>query len=353
MKDTDEHPDTPSSTREETTQPRQIAESFAAAGEITLVYQCGNPDSGVYRYFLAHCIAGGKYLLPLGLGAGVAVTYCHEESEAGRIATRRELISERDPYETSRERAKANIQHYILRRKDRIERSLVTQEGQHALWSDLAPKTQAVFIDSLEGFTKVAKRDASGGSAATPLSELLERLTERGIAIVIFAKAPGRNKMEPPAWLDGLTCNMVYFEEDRKNPMQGGARLIVYRDAINARDRAPRRYTWWWVVGEDGKLDISCREEHFVEPLSPKQQAQEKRFEEIKRLIESGLTQQSDIAVRLSVHPSTIFHATEKLERRGEIIKAPNGALSLPDDKGPLTEGTGGSGNDGDESVDE
>jgi hypothetical protein len=143
----------------------------------------------------------------------------------------------------------------------------VTREGQHALWSELDPKTQVVFIDSLEAFTRAAGKDATGVSA--PLSELLERLTARGIAIVIFAKALGRNKMEPPAWLDGLKCNMVYVEEDRKNPMQGGARLTFCRNAIDEFDRAPRAFTWWWTVDEDHKLDFSCREEHFVEPLSP------------------------------------------------------------------------------------
>ncbi|CAE6732852.1 hypothetical protein [Paraburkholderia nemoris] len=347
MKNTDERSGPAYSKRKSQAQLKQIAESLAIAGEITLVYQYANPDSGLYRYFIAHCIGGRKYLLPLGLGAGVAVLYCHEESETGRIATRRELISERDPCETTRKRARENIRHYSLRRKDRIERSLLTREGQHALWSDLED-TEAVFIDSLEGFTKVAGKDAAGVSAAAPLSELLEKMTDRGIAVLIFARAPGRNKKEPPAWLDGLACNMVYVEEDRKNPMQGGARLTFYRDAINERDRALRRYTWWWTVDEDGRLDCSCREEHFVEPPSIKQQAHQNRFKTILVLIAEGITQQKEIAKRLGVNASTIFHDTEELARRGEIIKDPKtGALSLPTPEAPLPKVTDDTGDHG------
>lgn len=316
--------------------PTQIAGSLAVPGEITLVVQYANPDSGVYRSYIEYCIAGGKRLLPLGLGAGVPVLCCHEESETKRIATRRQLISERDPYETTRKRAKANVRDYILQRKDRIEGSLRTRAGQHALWSELDSKTQAVIIDSLEGFTKVAGKDASAVSAAVPLSEWLERLTARGIAVVIFAKAQGRNKMEPPAWLDGLTCNMVYIEEDRKNPMSGGAQLTCYRNAINELDRARRRYTWWWAVDDDDKLDFSCREEHFVEPLPIKKRSYQDRLEAIPKLIAEGITQQNEIATRLGVDASTICRDTEKLAKRGKVIKhSQTGALSLPVTEAP------------------
>jgi hypothetical protein len=341
-KNTDEHSEKSSSTREEPPQPKQIAGSLAVAGEITLVYQYANPDSGVYRSFIEHCIAGRKYLRPLGLGAGVPVLYCHEESERKRIATRRQLISERDPYETTRKRANANVRDYILLRKDRIERSLVTREGQHALWSELEPKTQVVVIDSLEGFTRAAGKIAAGHSTTTPLSELLERLTARSIAVVIFAKALGRNKMEPPAWLDGLTCNMVYIEEDRNNPMPGGARLICYRNAINELDRAPRRFAWWWAVDDDDKLDFSCREEHFAEPVLPTPKARDVRREEIKALIAEGLTQQNEIAARLGVNPSTVNRgALPEMLESGEVLMDPRTKiLSLPASDAPLAEGT-------------
>jgi Mn-dependent DtxR family transcriptional regulator len=71
-------------------------------------------------------------------------------------------------------------------------------------------------------------------------------------------------------------------------------------------------------------------------------------------LIAEGVTQQKEIAARLDVDPATIFRDSEELVRRGEIIKNPKtGALSLPDGKAPLAEGTEGSTNDDDESVDE
>lgn len=315
-------------------QPRQIAGTLAVAGKITLVYQYANPRSGLYRYFMTHCIAGGKDMLPLGRGAAVPVLYFHEESETDEVAIRKNLISERDPYETTRKRARENIRHYCLRREDRIERSLLTRPGQHALWSALEG-AQAVIIDCPEGSTKVARKDAASVSAAVtvaPLSELLERLVARGIAVVIFARAPGRNKMEPPAWLDGLPCNMVYVEEDHKNPMQGGARLTFYRDAINELDRTPRRFTWWWTVDEDGKLDFSCREDDFIESASPAQQAQNERREKIKELIAGGVTKQKELAGHFDVAASTINRGVlKKMIENGEILKAEKtGALSLP-----------------------
>lgn len=354
MNNTNQPSGTADGTREEPPQPTQIAESFAVPGEVTLVVQYANPDSGMHRSFIEHCIAGRKYLRPLGLGAGVPVLSCHQESESKRIARRRYLISQRDPCATTRKRANANIRDYVLQRKDRVDRSLLTREGQHALWSELDPKTQAVFIDSLEAFTATAGKDAAKVAATASLSELLERLAARGIAIVIFAKAPGRNKMEPPPWMDGFKCNMVYVEEDRKNPIQGGARLTFCRNAIDELDRAPRVFTWWWTVDENHKLDFSCREEHFVEPLSPKQQARHDRLDSIKMLIAEGITQQKEIAIRLGVDPATIFRDSEELVRRGEIIKDPKtGALSLPDEKAALAGGTEGSRNDDDESVEE
>lgn len=350
MENTDGPSYTTSSKRGKPQQPAQIAGSLAVPGEITLVVQYANPDSGAYRSYIEHCIAAGKYLLPLGQGAGVPVLCCQEESERKRIATRRQLISERDPYETTRKRAKANVRDYILLRKDRIERSLLTREGQHALWSELEPKTQVVVIDSLEGFTRAAGKVATGHSTTTPLSELLERLIARGIAVVIFAKAQGRNKMEPPAWLDGLTCNMVYIEEDRNNPMPRGARLVCYRNTINELDRAPRRFAWWWAVDDDDKLDFSCREEHFIEPVLPTRKARDVRREEIKALIAEGLTQQNEIAARLGVNPSTGNRgALPEMIESGEVLKdSRTNKLSLPVSDAPLAEGTNDSGNDDD-----
>lgn len=324
----------------------KIGNVIAIPKVITLVCQRENHSSGVLRFFFAQCVAGGKYLRPLGLGAGVPVQYCVEESEAGRIATRKKLVSNRDPYETTRERAEANLKYYCLPRRDRYDLSLLTRDGQRALWSELEPGTRAVFIDSLEGFTKVAGKDAAGTSVSVPLAELLERLTARDIAVVIFAKAQG-NRKEPPAWLDGLSCNMVHIEEDRKNPMQGGARLNFERDLVNELDRAPRRFTWWWKVDEDHKLEFSYREEDFAVPLTPNQQKQKDRHDSIKVMIDKGVPTQKEMADRLGVNASTICHDVEKLVERGEIIKdVQTGKLSLPSTGAPTVEGTDNSGDE-------
>ncbi|KGC90929.1 helix-turn-helix domain protein [Burkholderia pseudomallei] len=329
----------------------QLCGAFSIARQITYVVQHANPNScGVYRDFATHCIAGGKHLLPLGRGAGVPILYCHVESEGARIATRRELVSTRDPHDSSRKRAAENIRYYCLRRKDRADFSLLTRKGQHALWQESnLSAARVVLIDCLEGFTRKAGKEATSDSESAPLSELLARLTERGIAVVIFAKPQGRKK-EPPEWLDGLTCNMVHIEEDTKNPMQGGARLMIYRDAVDELDRAPRLYNWWWKVDGEGKLDCSCREEHFVEPVLPMQKARDVRREEIKALIAEGITQQNEIATHLGVSPSTICRGVlREMIERGELLMDPKTKkLSLPAADAPLAEGTSDTGNDDD-----
>ncbi|KGU95000.1 helix-turn-helix domain protein [Burkholderia pseudomallei MSHR4377] len=327
----------------------QLCGVFAIAGQITYVAQHANPNScGVYREFATHCIAGGKHLLPLGRGACVPILYCHVESEGARIATRRELVSTRDPHDCSRKRAAENIRHYCLARKDRTDLSLLTRKGQHALWQESnLSAARVVLIDCLEGFTTKAGKEASSASESAPLSELLTRLTERGIAVVIFAKPQGR-KMEPPEWLDGLTCNMVRIEEDTKSPMKGGAHLTIYRDAVDELDRAPRLYKWWWKVDGEGKLDCSCREEHFVEPVLPTQKARDVRREEIKALIAEGVTQQNVIATHLRVKPSTICRGVlREMIESGEVLMDPKTKkLSLPACDTPLAEGTSDTGND-------
>ena len=315
---------------------------LAFAGQVTLVEQEGRHEAAMFRFLCPYTGAGGKNLLPLGVGAGVRTLYCCDRFYEDEIEERRQRVTRRDPYQSSRDRAKENLQFYYLEldQDTRHSQSLLTPGGHQRLM-DLVRRhnVQLLVIDDVEVWTpQVGKK--TGEHSPVSLSGLLEELTARGISVLIFTSgAKGRRAV--PTLLGSLPHKKLSIKEDKRHPMPGGVRLVISREASHDTSPVPRNFVWWSKIDTDENFDFSCREGDFVEQKSPSKKAIEDHREAIKAMIGEGVPTQKEIADRLRVHPSTICHHIDYLVQHGEVLMdRQKKKLSLPNPDASKAKGT-------------
>ncbi len=291
------------------------------------------------RFLSAYSGAAGKKLLPFGTGAGVKTLYCCDRFYESELEERTERVMNRDPYQSSRDRAKDNLLFYWLEleQRPRHEQSLLTHSGQRRLLEQVRRYgIRLLIIDTLDDWTLVAGKETAEYAPAS-FGELLEELTSQGVSVVIFmCGARGRKGM--PALLGSLPCNRISIKEDKNHPIAGGLRLIVSREASHDASPVPRKFAWWSKIDTEKNLDFSCREEHFDDQKSAVQEARDERREKIKVLIAEGVTTQKELAEHLDCEPSTINRGVlREMIVSGEVLMdAKTKKLSLPCSDVPL-----------------
>ncbi|KVN13891.1 hypothetical protein WT09_16730 [Burkholderia stagnalis] len=314
---------------------------MALAGQVTVVDQEEKHEATMLRFLSAYAGSAGKKLLPFGIGAGVKTMYCCDRFYEAELEKRMERVMSRDPYQSSRDRAKENLVFYWLELEQRLrhEQSLRTHSGQRRLLEQVRRYgIRLLIIDILDDWTLVAGKETAEHAPAS-LCELLEEITSQGVSAVIFTCGT-RGRKGIPALLGPLPCNKISIKEDKSHPIAGGLRLIISREASHDASPVPRKFAWWSKIDTEKNLDFSCREEHFDDQKSAVQEARDERREKIKVLIAEGATTQKELAEHLDCEPSTINRGVlREMIASGEVLKDPKTKkLSLPGPDAPLDE---------------
>ncbi|NMM02426.1 hypothetical protein HHL24_31450 [Paraburkholderia sp. RP-4-7] len=304
---------------------------LAFSGQVTIVDQEGKHEATMFRFLCAYAGAGGKKLLPFGIGGGLKTLYCCDLFYEAELDQRKERVTNRDPCQRTRDLANENLLFYWLEleQKSRYEQSLLTHGGQRRLLEQVQRYSiRLLIIDCEEDWTLVAGKETAEYASAS-FSELLEELTSQGVSVLIFTSgAKGRKAI--PTLLGSLPGNRVSIKEDKNHPMTGGLRLLISREASHDGSSVPRKFVWWSKI-EAGNFEFSCREEHFDDQRSPVREVQDERRERIKTLIAAGVTTQKELAERLDCDPATVNRDIRKLFKHGEVVMHPTTKkLSLP-----------------------
>jgi hypothetical protein len=293
--------------------PIHLLGGLAISGEITLVQQIDSPDAGLLRYLTAYATAGRKNLLPFGTGMGVKTLYCYGAAGQRHIRTRAQLVEERDPHVTSKQRAGENLHIHTIDHKTRESNSLVTIEGRQTLLQKINECDAALVVfDELGPW--ISDPDAKSLDHKG-IQELFEKLTTRGIGVLIFAQVASLTAARRSP-LDPLPYNLVFISEDRRTGMNGGARLKIERRS-GETDSTPKSFEWWYRLSDSG-FEFSHEEDDFAPSISSKQKEKEDRLSTVKQMIAEGLLQK-DVAERIGVNASTISRDVEELIGRGDV----------------------------------
>lgn len=121
----------------------------------------------------AYAIAGGKEVLPWGIGSGMPVVYLDGEMRAAGIQERFKLIENRNSCQVSREVARKNF-HIVSRAYigDTIG-SIDTNEGQQNIDALILPSAKLIVVDNLSAWSCGGRED--GNSWAIVKNWLIRR----------------------------------------------------------------------------------------------------------------------------------------------------------------------------------
>jgi len=131
----------------------------------------------------AYAVAGGKEVLPWGVGSGTPVTYLDGEMRATGVQTRFRLLHAKDQFATSRKRAEANF-HIVSRdyTGDPIG-SIDTEEGQTKIDTLIFPSTKLLIVDNLSAWTSGGREDSN---AWATIKNWLIKKRLQGIAVLLI-----------------------------------------------------------------------------------------------------------------------------------------------------------------------
>lgn len=131
----------------------------------------------------AYAIAGGKEVLPWGMGSGMPIAYLDGEMRAAGIQERFKLLENRNPCEITKDLARENF-HIVSRAYigDAIG-SIDTNEGQKSIDALIPATVKLIVVDNLSAWTSGGRED--GNSWATIKNWLIMRKV-RGTAVLLI-----------------------------------------------------------------------------------------------------------------------------------------------------------------------
>jgi putative DNA primase/helicase len=131
----------------------------------------------------AYAIAGGKEVLPWGVGSGSAVTYLDGEMRATGVQERFRLLHQKDKCLATRKAAEANF-HIISR--DYIGDPIGfidTEEGQVEIDTLIPPATRLLIVDNISAWTSGGREDSN---AWATIKNWLIKKRLQGVAVMLI-----------------------------------------------------------------------------------------------------------------------------------------------------------------------
>jgi putative DNA primase/helicase len=109
----------------------------------------------------AYAIAGGKEVMPWGIGSGAPVTYLDGEMRATGVQERFRLLHNKNKCLTHREMAESNL-HIVSREYiGNPIGSIDTEDGQIKIDAFIRPDTKLIILDNLSAWTSGGREDSN------------------------------------------------------------------------------------------------------------------------------------------------------------------------------------------------
>lgn len=269
---------------------------------------------------LTYCIAGGKNFDPLGKGAGVTVLFCSGNGDQHEDKSLLELISQKDPFQSSRDRANKNLHIYQREYQNDQPLYIDTHEGQKALRNSIPIGCQLVVFDNKQAWFTSKHPEMDDLAKVSPW---LSALNRDGIAVLFFEHVT-KNGAKTSA-LVRKTSNIVHLTKDPAAPTEFGGGFNIRRKKTDFSDMAPSMFQFWYKV-IDGKLDFGWECRDLSDATSAKQVAMLQRQMQIETYILQDMDQK-EIAAELKVNAATISRDVAALRaRKSGAAAAANGS---------------------------
>lgn len=272
---------------------------------------------------LAYCIAGGKNFDPLGQGAGATVLFCSGNGDQHEDKSLLELISQKDPFQSSRERANKNLHIYQREYQNDQPLYIDTHEGQKALRNSIPIGCQLVVFDNKQAWFSSKHPEMDDLAKVSPW---LSALNRDGIAVLFFEHVT-KNGAKTSAMVR-KTSNIIHLTKDPAAPTEFGGGFNVIRKKTDFSDMAPSIFQFWYKV-VDGKLDFGWQFRDLSDATSAKQVEMLQRQMTVESLLLLNMEQKA-IAVELKVNAATISRDVAALRaRKSSAAAAPSGSPTV------------------------
>lgn len=283
--------------------------SFIPTSDTIAVMAAPEIETQPLAHLIAYCIAGGKNFDPFGQGAGVTVLFCSGNGDPHEDKSLQELISQRDPHQSSRDRASQNLHIYQREYQDDLPIFIDTHEGQNALRNSIPKGCQLVVFDNKQAWFKgkFSKRDDMA-----KVSPWLSALNRDGIAVLFFEHAT-KNRANTNE-LVRKPSNIIQLTTDPAAPTGIGGGFNIVRKKTDVNDKVPSMFQFWYKV-VDGKFDFGWEFRDLSNATVTKQIEMNLRQMQVELLLAED-KQQKEIAEILKVDAATICRDAAALRAR-------------------------------------
>lgn len=267
-------------------------------------------DGRLLGQLLAYGAAGSKTFMSFGEAKESRVCYCSSRSNDLPDRKRFALIAMRDPYSSSKDRARKNL--HIYRRRAEAPIFLNSIHDQEVFVKAIPHNVNLIVIDDLASWMKYGK--ALDSTESSDVLSFFKKLNARGIAIVALDSKPKRNSHVAEAIALSDPANLIWLTPDPGAPREFGGGFNIVRQKRDDEDSAPTTIQFWWKV-VNGNLDFGWEFRDQLDPKAAKRVQIMERQMKVDQLLSEGLSQR-EIASQLEVDAATISRDAAALKQK-------------------------------------
>jgi hypothetical protein len=267
-------------------------------------------DGRLLGQLLAYGAAGSKTFMSFGEAKESRVCYCSSRSDDLPDTKRFALIAMRDPYSSSKDRARKNL--HIYRRRAEAPIFLNSNHDQEVFVKAIPHHVNLIVIDDLASWVKYGKTLDSTESG--DVLSFFKKLNARGIAIAALDSKPKRNSQIAEAIALSDPANLIWLTADPGAPREFGGGFNIARQKRDDEDSAPTTIQFWWKV-VNGNLDFGWEFRDQLDPKAAKRVQIMERQMKVDQLLSEGLSQR-EIAIQLEVDAATISRDAAALKKK-------------------------------------
>lgn len=288
--------------------PKHILENFLPAGETVYVYFESGVDTRIFGLLAIYAVAAGKDLPPFGVGAGVPVLYCSGAGSKYSDEKRFQLISNRDPFESSRKRAYENMKIYHRDHEGDAPLFLNSRHDQEIFINSIPHGTEFIVLD--DAFSWVQRGSEMDCMEKSDFTMFLNSLNALGITVLIFISGTKKAVLHGEISVQSDCHNVISLTQDKGAPREFGGGFNVIRRRLDEDESVPTNFQFWYKV-VNGEFDFGweCREQ--LSTTAAKKIEMTERLMKVDMLLKQDKPQK-EIAALLDVDAATVSRDVAK-----------------------------------------